>query len=224
MAELEHAAGQGVSILEGNESPGQAVSVLTGTPTEAELDPENPLAVRPDFRLRYSYLHAIPKPIIASINGPAAGLGLILALHCDIRFASETARFSTAFARRGLIAEHGISWLLPRIVGLPNALELLFSARLLDASEALEMGLVNRLFPAETLMDRVMAYAAELADHVSPRSLRVMKSQAYEAQFQSLVEATETADAALVESLQSEDFAEGVAHFLEKRPPSFTGR
>lgn len=224
MAELEHAADQGVSILEGSESPQQAVSVLTGIQTEAELNPENPLGVRADFRLRYSYLHAIPKPIIGAVNGPAAGLGLILALHCDIRFASETARFSTAFARRGLIAEHGISWLLPRIVGLPNALELLFSARLVDASEALDMGLVSRIFPAQNFMDSVMAYATELATQVSPRSLGVIKTQIYEAQFQSLAEAAEAADEALIQSLQSEDFTEGVAHFVEKRPPKFTGR
>jgi enoyl-CoA hydratase/carnithine racemase len=224
MTELENAADQGVSALEGNESPQQAVSVLTGIPTEAELNPENPLGIRSDFRLRYSYLHAIPKPIIGAVNGPAAGLGFILALHCDIRFASESAQFTTAFARRGLIAEHGIAWLLPRIVGLPNALDLLFSARLIDASKALAMGLVNRVFAAENFMESVMAYAVGLATQVSPRSLRVMKSQLYEAQFQSLSEAAEAADDALVQSLQSEDFTEGVAHFVEKRPPRFTGR
>lgn len=224
MAELADAADQGLSVLEGNESPQRAVSLLTGIPTESELNPENPLDVRPDFRLRYAYLHAIPKPIIGAVNGPAAGVGLILALHCDIRFASETSRFTTAFARRGLIAEHGIAWLLPRIVGLSNALDLLFSARLIDAAEALQMGLVNRVFPAEDFMTPVMAYAAELATQVSPRSLRVMKSQVYEAQFQSLAEAAESADEAFVQSLAAEDFAEGVAHFVEKRAPRFTGR
>jgi enoyl-CoA hydratase/carnithine racemase len=163
IAELEDAAEHGVDVLTGDESPGEAVSILTGTPAEAELDPENTRGVRADFRLRYSYLQAIPKPIIAAVNGPAAGLGLIYALHCDIRFGSESARFSTAFARRGLIAEHGIGWLLPSVVGLPHAMDLLFSARKIDAVEALRMGLVNRLFPEDSFMDGVMAYATELA-------------------------------------------------------------
>lgn len=224
LAELEQAAAEGGTGLVGSETGSQAVSVLTGVPTEAELTPSNPLKVREDFRQRYSYLHAIEKPIIAAINGPVAGVGLIYALHCDIRFASQKARFSTAFASRGLIAEHGISWLLPKVVGLPNALELLFSARLMDAPEALEMGLVNCLFPEEGFLESVMSYAVNLAAQVSPRSLGVMKRQLYEAQFQSLAEATETADEALVECLQSEDFKEGVAHFIEKRPPCFTGR
>lgn len=224
IVELENAAERGVSVSEGNEPPQQAVSRLSGIPTEAELDPENTFKARADFRLRYSYLHAIPKPIIGAINGPAAGLGMILALHCDLRFASQTARFTTAFARRGLIAEHGIAWLLPRIVGQPAAMDLLFSARLVDAAEASTMGLVNRVFPSESFMEDVMLYATELATAVSPRSLRVMKTQINEAQFQTLAEATESADEALVASLSSEDFTEGVAHFVEKRPPRFTGR
>ena len=172
----------------------------------------------------HSYLPAIPKPIIAAINGPAAGLGLILALYCDLRFASEKARFSTAFSRRGLIAEHGISWLLPHTVGLPHALDLLFSARMIDAGEALRLGLVNRVFPEEGLMAGVLAYATELATLVSPRSLKVMKRQVWEAQFQTLAEAAAAADRELVLSIESEDFKEGVAHFLKKRQPEFTGK
>jgi len=223
MMELKDAAGQGASGLSGTESPEEAVSLLTATKTEEQRDPENRLSALSDFRKRYSYLPAIPKPVIAAINGPAAGLGLIIALYCDLRFASEKARFSTAFSRRGLIAEHGISWLLPRIVGLPNALDLLFSARMVDADEALRLGLVNRLFPEASFMAGVVAYAAQLAALVSPRSLRVMKKQVWEAQFQTLAEAARTADRELVQSIESEDFKEGVAHFLEKRPPSFTG-
>jgi enoyl-CoA hydratase/carnithine racemase len=141
-----------------------------------------------------------------------------------LRFASETARFSTAFSKRGLIAEHGISWILPRVVGLSNALDLLFSARMVDAEEALRMNLVNRIFPEQRLMEGVRSYAGELAASVSPRSLRVMKRQVYDAQFQTLAEAVTLADAELLASMESEDFKEGVAHFLEKRPPKFTGR
>jgi enoyl-CoA hydratase/carnithine racemase len=224
MGELSGAAGQGTSALDGTESPEDAVTILMGTKTEEQRDPINTLGTRSDFRKRYSYLPAIPKPIIAAINGPAAGLGLIITLYCDLRFASDTARFSTAFSKRGLIAEHGISWLLPRLVGLPNALDLLFSARLIDAPEALRLGLVNRLFPEGTLMEGAMTYARDLAHTVSPRSLKVMKRQIWEAQFQTLAEACTIADAELVSSLSSEDFKEGVAHFLEKRPPVFKGK
>ena len=180
--------------------------------------------VRPDFQQKYSYFPAIQKPIIAAINGPAVGLGFIIALYCDLRFASDGARFGTAFARRGLIAEHGLSWLLPRLVGHANALDLLLSARLVDAGEALRMGLVNQVFPAANFMEGVYAYAKELALNVSPRSMRVIKEQVYNALFQTLAEAFETADAEMIKSLECEDFKEGVAHFLEKRAPAFTGR
>ncbi len=224
MATLENAVDQGLSALTGTETAQQGVTALTGTKTEAEREDKDTSNVRADFRKRYSYFPAIPKPIIAAINGPAAGLGLILTLYCDLRFASEKARFSTAFSRRGLIAEHGISWMLPRIVGLSNALDLLFSARMVDAQEALRIGLVDRVFPEEGLMEGVLAYATELATSVSPRSLRVIKRQLYNAQFQTLAEATDVADEEMVLSIQSEDFKEGVTHFMEKRAPAFTGK
>ena len=210
--------------MAGAKTAEEGVSSLTGTKTVEELEGEDASNVRADFRKRYSYFPAIPKPIIAAINGPAVGLGLILALHCDLRFASEKARFSTAFSSRGLVAEHGIAWMLPRIVGLSSALDLLFSARLVDAQEALRMGLVNRIFPEEGLMQGVLAYARDLATTVSPRSLRVIKKQTYEAQFQTFAEASEAADKEMVLSIQSEDFKEGVAHFIEKRAPAFTGK
>ncbi len=224
MAELENAASQGTPDADSGKNAEQLVSVLTGTKTEEELEDQNPNNVRADFRKRYSYLQAIPKPIIAAVNGPAAGLGLIMALYCDLRFVSDKARFSTAFSRRGLIAEHGISWMLPQIIGLSNALDLLFSARTVDAEEALRLGLVNRVFPEERFMEGVLAYARELATSVSPRSLRVMKRQIYNAQFQTLAEATQAADEELLLSIESEDFKEGVAHFIEKRAPEFTGK
>ncbi len=224
MNELADASGKGLSVLDGTEDAEQAVGILTGSQTEECLDPENRYQARSDFRKRYSYLQSIPKPIIAAINGAAAGLGMIMTLYCDIRFASEKAKFTTAFARRGLIAEHGISWILPRTVGMANALDLLFSARLIDAGEALEMGLVNRVLPEATFMEQVMAYATEMAAMVSPRSLGIMKKQIYEAQFQTLAEATMLADQLLVQSFESDDAKEGVAHFIEKRAPNFTGR
>ncbi len=181
-------------------------------------------SVRPDYQGRHSYFPAIPKPVIGAINGPAVGLGFVIAMFCDLRFASDAARFGTAFARRGLVAEYGLAWLLPKLIGHANALDLLLSARILDAEEALRMGIVNQVFAQDNFMDAVYAYASELAGNVSPRSMRVIKRQVYEAMFQTLAEAVETAGREMTESLQCEDFKEGVAHFLEKRAPAFTGR
>jgi enoyl-CoA hydratase/carnithine racemase len=179
---------------------------------------------RADFQRQYSYFPAIPKPVIAAINGPAVGLGLVIAMFCDLRFASEEAKFGTAFASRGLIAEYGLAWLLPKIVGHANALDLLLSARMVNAREALRMGLVNQVFAHDQFMDGVYAYANDLAARVSPRSLRVIKRQVYEAMFQTLGQALDTATEEMRTSLQCEDFREGVAHFVEKRAPAFTGR
>lgn len=180
--------------------------------------------VRADFQRKYSYFPALSKPVIAAINGPVVGLGLVIALYCDLRFASDAAKFSTAFSRRGLVAEYGMAWMLPRLVGLPNALDLLFSARTIDAAEAQRIGLVNQVFANEQFMEKVNAYARELASSVSPRSMRVMKRQVYDAMFQTLAEAIETSEQEMLASLQSEDFKEGVAHFREKRAPQFKGK
>ena len=180
--------------------------------------------IRADFRKKYSYFPAIGKPVIAAINGPVVGLGLVIALYCDLRFASDAARFSTAFARRGLIAEYGLAWILPRLVGPANALDLLFSARMVDSAEALRMGLVNQVFPPDTFLAKVNEYARDVAANSSPRSTRIMKRQVWDAMFQSLEEAFDVAEREMLASLQCEDFKEGVAHFLEKRAASFTGR
>ncbi|HXP40851.1 MAG TPA: enoyl-CoA hydratase [Candidatus Acidoferrales bacterium] len=177
-----------------------------------------------DFQKRYSYFPAIGKPVIAAINGPVVGLGLVITLYCDLRLASDAARFSTTFARRGLVAEYGMAWMLPRIVGIANALDLLFSARTIDAAEALRMGLVNRILPQESFHETVHEYARELASTLSPRSLRIIKRQVYEAMFQPLSEAFDVSVDEMMASFKTEDFKEGVAHFVEKRPPAFTGR
>ena len=182
------------------------------------------MSAREDFRKQYSWFPAVSKPIIAAINGACAGLGLVLSLYADIRFAAASAKFTTAFSRRGLIAEHGVSWLLPRLIGFANAADLLYSARTFDGEEALRLGLVSRIFPAETFHDDVMAYADMLANEVSPRSLREMKRELWEAQFQSLGDAIESANADMPASFVSEDFKEGVAHFVEKRAPRFSGK
>jgi len=179
---------------------------------------------RPDFQHRYSYFPAIPKPIIGAVNGPAAGLGFVFACYCDLRFAGSEAIFTTAFSRRGLIAEYGLAWLLPRLVGPGNAADLLFSARRVAADEAQRIGLVNRVFPQAEFMARVMEYASELASAVSPRSMKVMKRQMWEAMLGSLGASVELANEEMRGSFLSEDFKEGVAHFVEKRAARFTGR
>jgi len=179
---------------------------------------------RDDFSKTYSYFPSVPKPIIAAVNGACAGLGLVIALYADMRFASDAAVFTTAFSRRGLIAEHGVSWLLPRLVGVANAADLLYSARRVLAPEAKALGLVNRVFSHASFEDEVMAYATMLATEVSPRSLREIKREIWNAQFQGLGEAIEAANADMAGSFVSEDFKEGVAHYLEKRAPAFTGR
>jgi enoyl-CoA hydratase/carnithine racemase len=212
-------AGADMSVLSDISGGGAADAGDLARPAAAPDD-----GGRADFRGRYAYFAAVPKPIIAAINGPTAGLGLVVALFCDLRFASDAAVFTTAFARRGLIAEHGISWTLPRLVGLSQALDLMLSARRFDAAEALRIGLVNRVLPKAELAAGVHAYARELADLVSPRSMTVIKRQLWEAQFQTLAEATTVADEEMLRSFDAADFKEGIAHFVEKRPPRFTGR
>lgn len=178
---------------------------------------------RADYQTRYSYFPGLQKPVIAAINGASAGLGLIMALYSDFRIASEKAVFATAFAKRGLIAEHGIAWILPRIVGHAHAADLLLSSRKVNAQEALSIGLVSRVVPADNLMDHVYQYANDLAENVSPRSIRVMKRQLWEAPYQTLSEAVTLANHEMFHSIQSDDFKEGISHFLEKRPARFTG-
>lgn len=169
---------------------------------------------------RRAPLPEVGKPVIAAIDGPAVGLGLALAAWADLRIATGTARFGSAFAGRGLIAEFGLAWILPRLVGLAHANDLLLTSRLVDAAEAHRMGLVNRIMPA----DGFHAFAAELAAGVSPRSTRIIKRQIAEGMSQTLNEAFVTAEREMLASLTCDDFKEGVAHFLEKRAPRFTGK
>ena len=180
--------------------------------------------VSPHYGGRFGYLFQIRKPIIAAINGPAAGLGLVFALYADMRFAAADAKFTTAFAQRGLIAEHGISWLLPHLVGPAHSLDLLLSARKFTAAEAERMGLVNKVFEQETFMGAVMDYANTLAETVSPRSMAVMKAQVWKALFQNFNDALEIGDSEMQKSFATADFKEGVAHFVEKRKANFTGK
>jgi enoyl-CoA hydratase/carnithine racemase len=172
-------------------------------------------------RRRQTFPLTVPKPILAAINGACAGIGLVQALMCDVRFAADDAKLTTAFARRGLVAEHGISWILPRLVGPARALDLLMSGRVVLGQEAAELGLVNRALPAERLLDEALAYARDLARNCAPSSMATMKRQVYAALDQPLDAALAEADSLMVASLQADDFREGVASFLERREPAF---
>ncbi len=163
----------------------------------------------------------VPKPVIAAVNGACAGLGLVVALTCDIRFAAAGAKFTTAFVRRGLIAEYGSAWLLPRLIGTARALDILLSGRVFIAEEACELGLVNRVHPPERLMDEVMAYARDMAENCPPGAMAVIKRQVYQGLDEPLEAALRDAIRKMEESLTTEDFREGVAAFVEQRPPRF---
>lgn len=163
----------------------------------------------------------IPKPIIAAVNGACAGLGLVNALMCDLRFAAEGAKITTAFVRRGLVGEYGLAWLLPRLVGPGHALDLLLSGRVVLAEEAAEMGLVNRVVASDGLMEETLAYARDLAANSSPASMAVIKRQVYGDLERGLDEAYARAIELMAESFERPDFQEGVASFVERRAPGF---
>jgi enoyl-CoA hydratase/carnithine racemase len=169
------------------------------------------------------YLTTLCKPVIAAINGSCVGIGLTQALMCDVRFAVAEAKFAASFARRGLIAEYGISWILPRLTGWGVALDLLLSGRTFLADEAAELGLVKEVVPPEQLMKRAMDYAEDIAQNCSPASMAVIKRQAYGDAMREVTEASSRAESLLQESLQRPDVIEGITSFLEKRTPSFPG-
>jgi enoyl-CoA hydratase/carnithine racemase len=219
-------AGADMGLLQGLSEGADDPSAQTPTVRPSALD--SAVAPGPDvaahYNVRFGYLMSIRKPIIAAINGPCAGVGFAFVLYCDLRFASAQAKLLTAFARRGLIAEHGSSWLLPRLIGPSQALDLLLSARPLTGDEAERIGLVNKAFAHDQFMTEVLGYARMLVETVSPRSMAVIKAQVWKGLFQDLEGAVQTADREMLASFAGADFKEGVAHFVEKRAPRFTGR
>ena len=179
---------------------------------------------RPDYQSRAAYFPAIPKPIVGMLNGATAGLGLVHALFCDVRFAAEEATITTAFSRIGLASEYGMAWVLERVAGHANALDLLISGRKIKGPEALRLGVVNHVHPAAQLAEATYAYARDMAAAVSPRSMRVIKQQLWNLPFQTLHEALIADSDEMMRSNVCEDFQEGKRAFMEKRPPRFTGR
>ena len=192
----------------------------SGTPAELEASPGDPTWGE-DLRGTYTYLMSIRKPVIAAINGPTAGMAVPIALACDLRFASDQASFTTAFSRRGLVAEWGIGWMLSRLIGPAHALDILFSARKFDAAEAERIGLVNRVLPHDELLPFVTDYARDLAQNCSPASMAIMKRQVYQHLSSALGPAEKQAVKLMIESFDRPDFKEGVSAFLSKRKPKF---
>jgi enoyl-CoA hydratase/carnithine racemase len=176
---------------------------------------------REEFDGRFTYLMEVPKPVIAAVNGPVAGMGVPFVLCCDIRIVSPEAMFLTAFSQRGLIAEWGISWVMPRLVGPAVTLDLLWTSRRVKGEEAYRLGLANYLVPGQELISFARNYIEELAAKCSPGSMAVMKRQVYEQLHRGIGDAERDSQRLMFESFARPDFKEGVQSFLEKRPPDF---
>jgi len=202
------------NVAEGTVSAVQAVSGEVGGTSET----------RADFRQRFSWLAGLRKPVIGAINGACVGMGFTTALYQDIRIASERARMGLIFVRRGLAIEHGASWMLPRIVGLANALELAISGRLITAEEALRIGLVNRVVPHELLMPTALEIAGEIATSCSPLGISHVKRLIYHHLLTDLKTAVAEENESIATMTGSADFKEGIRAFQEKRAPHFVGR
>ena len=209
----------GVTNPDGDESSredaaAQIIDATVATPGDPEAGA--------DLRGTYTYLMSVAKPVIAAINGPVAGMGVPVALACDLRWMSTSAVVTTSFAQRGLIAEWGIAWQLSRLVGPAHALDLLFSARKVRAEEAERIGLVNRAVTPDALLSAARDYLVDLAEHCSPTSIAVIKRQVYLDLHRGLGAAQADAERLMVESFGRSDFQEGVQSYLQRRPPTFT--
>lgn len=183
--------------------------------------PERAEGAPADFGHPFSFLLGLEKPVVAAVNGAVAGVGFVLMCFCDIRFAAAGAKITTSFARLGLPAEHGVSWLLPRLIGASRAADLLLSSRVILAEEAAGMGLVNRVLPPDEVLPAAREYALALANELSPSSLRMIKSQLYGDLLGGLDAAATRSVEMMLRSFEGPDFAEGVRAWRGKRPPRF---
>jgi enoyl-CoA hydratase/carnithine racemase len=198
----------------------EAGRVVARRHDQLRADPGNVLD-DPNYKSTPAYMLGLRKPVIAAVNGACAGMGFSYATFCDMRFMEKGARVVTSFAQRGLVAEHGISWMLPRLVGPSNALDMVWSSRRIEADEAHRMGWANRLCePGEAAADAV-AYLQGIAATAAPTSLMMMKRQVWRHLNRDLAESMGESTAWTEESLTRPDFKEGVASFVEKRPPRF---
>jgi enoyl-CoA hydratase/carnithine racemase len=195
---------------------GADVSFLGDIADEADGDAGRP-------QKPYWYSLSVGKPVVGAIQGPCVGLGFQVALLCDIRFVSEDVKFAMVYAKRGLVGELGMTWLLPRLIGTGPALDIFLSGRSVDAKEALSLGIANRVVPPDALFDAAFDYCKTLADTCSPWSMRAMKQQIYQDLMDRLDLAYERSEELLVETLAGDNFAEGIRAFIEKRPPRFPG-
>jgi len=196
--------------------PGADSSELQTYTQTGDFNPEAASIQQPDW-----YPLAVPKTMIAAINGACAGFGLVQTMMCDIRFAIPGARMTTAFARRGLPALHASSYLLPRLIGMSRATELLVSGRTFSSDEAASLGLVHQLVEPDRLLPTVVEYATDLAVNCSPRSIANIKGQLRASYAQGFLETVEQAEGLEHAALSSDDFREGVMSFVERRPPAF---
>lgn len=174
-----------------------------------------------NFRNMFTYLMAVRKPVIAAVNGACAGLGFSLACQMDMRFAERQARFITSFSARGLVAEHGTSWILPRLLGPSKALDILWTGRRIEGEEALQLGLADRLSENGESVNDAKEFIRTLARTSSPRSLMEMKQMVYRHLNMELGPSIDETQRRQDASLKREDFTEGVRSFVEKRDAKF---
>jgi enoyl-CoA hydratase/carnithine racemase len=212
-------AGADMKMLSGISGGAAAGEAASETVSAEDIDAGDP-SWGDDLRGTYTYLMSVPKPVIAAINGPIAGMAVPIALACDLRFMANDAVLTIAFSQRGLIAEWGVAWLLPRLVGSGAALDLLFSSRKVDGVECERLGLVNRAVDGD-VAKIAREYIEELAARCSPSSMAIMKKQVYQQLHAGLGPKEREAQQFMVESFGRPDFNEGVQSFLAKRPPDF---
>jgi enoyl-CoA hydratase/carnithine racemase len=221
--------GVGVIIVTGKGRAfcvGGDAQALQGHVDKGGYDPGTPaqmaqpgFGVASEFDASFAYHFGLRKPVLAAMNGAAAGVGLALACFADLRFAAAGAKFTTAHGKLNLPAEYGLSWLLPRMIGLARANELLLSSRVFLAEEALTLGLVNEVHPAETVLAATRTYARNLIDRVSPNALRQTRWQIYRDLHRDVGSAVTDSERLISEMMREPDYREGVAAFLEKRSP-----